>query len=147
MTRALQVEVAGRDWRRTLDLRRSEEGEWSCSASADPEGERPPGGDPADFAEALDCDLGLCPLTNSMPILRGGFLGPAEPRDFVMAWVSVPYLEVRRSEQRYEHVAATDQGARVRYVGRHRGFVGELEVDRDGLVVLYPDLGERVFPA
>jgi hypothetical protein len=26
----------------------------------------------------------------------------------------------------------------------HRGFVGELQLDGDGLVVVYPDLAERV---
>jgi hypothetical protein len=32
----------------------------------------------------------------------------------------------------------------VRYVEEHRGFVGELQLDGDGLVVVYPDLAERV---
>ena len=33
---------------------------------------------------------------------------------------------------------------RVRYVGRHRSFEGELELDEDGFVVRYPGLGVRV---
>jgi hypothetical protein len=59
-----------------------------------------------------------------------------------MAWVKVPDLSVHRSEQRYEPV---DERT-VRYVGKHRSFVGELELDRDGLVVRYPELAERVYP-
>jgi uncharacterized protein len=51
-----------------------------------------------DVAGALDCDLGLCPLTNTMPVLRGQLLRPgAEPVEFVMAWVAVPDLTVHRS--------------------------------------------------
>jgi hypothetical protein len=32
----------------------------------------------------------------------------------------------------------------VRYVGEHRSFVGELELDHDGFVLLYPELARRV---
>jgi uncharacterized protein len=90
---------------------------------------------------ALDCDLGLCPLTNTMPVLRHQLLAPeAEPRDFVMAWVSVPDLTVERSDQRYEPI----DERHVRYVGVNIDFVAELEYDRDGLVLNYPDMAERV---
>jgi uncharacterized protein len=94
-----------------------------------------------DVEGALDCDLGLSPLTNTMPVLRHRLLDPgAEPHDFVMAWVAVPELSVHRSEQRYEPI----DGGTVRYVGKHRDFVGELTFDRDGLVIRYPQLAERV---
>jgi hypothetical protein len=90
---------------------------------------------------ALDCDLGLCPLANSMPVLREGLLSPgADPRDFVMAWVEVPELAVHRSEQRYEPV----DGRHVRFVSLDGTFTAELEFDDDGLVTRYPDLAERV---
>jgi hypothetical protein len=51
---------------------------------------------------------------------------------------------VQPSRQRYEHVRLTADGAVVRYVGEHRDFVGELELDRDGVVIFYPDLARRV---
>jgi hypothetical protein len=90
---------------------------------------------------ALDCDLGLCPLTNTMPVLRAGLLeAGAQPHDFVMAWVAVPDLTVHRSEQRYEPI----DPHHVRYVGRDHSFEGVLELDDDGLVVHYPDLAERI---
>ena len=92
---------------------------------------------------AIDCDLGLCPLTNTMPVRRHG-LDQAGERDFLMAWVSVPDLGLHPSEQRYEHVRRHDHGAIVRYVGRHRDFVGELEFDADGLVHHYPELARRI---
>jgi uncharacterized protein len=88
---------------------------------------------------ALDCDLGLCPLTNTMPVLRAGLLAPgAEPHDFVMAWVAVPDLAVQRAEQRYEPI----DGHHVRYVDP--SFEAVLELDDDGLVLHYPELAERV---
>ena len=55
---------------------------------------------------ALDCDLGLSPLTNFMPIRRRRLLDGGEAHEFLMAWVSVPDLGVHRSEQRYEPVDA-----------------------------------------
>ena len=64
--------------------------------------------------------------------------------DFLMAWVSVPDLGMRPSEQRYEHVRRDGDEAVVRYVGRHRDFVDDLVFDRDGVVDLYPDLARRV---
>lgn len=63
---------------------------------------------------------------------------------FLMAWVSVPDLRVVPSRQRYEHVGERDGRLVVRYVGEHRDFVGELELDDDGFVLLYPELAERV---
>jgi hypothetical protein len=141
----LRAEARGGGWTRALDLRRGEEG-WSVEAVAEGEVGLPaPGGEPAGFGPAIDCDLGRSPLTNTLPVLRCGLLEPdADPQDFVMAWVSVPDLGVHRSEQRYEPVSADAEGAVIRYVGRHRDFVGELRFDRRGLVVRYPELAELV---
>jgi hypothetical protein len=140
-TARLTVDAQGHGWARRLDLIRDPQSSWHVSADRQGSGDLPePGGDPADFAEARDCDLGFCPLTNTMPILREGVRDGSGPVDLVMAWVSVPDLRVIRSEQRYEPIDRD----RVRYVGKHRDFVGELELDADGLVVVYPDLAERV---
>lgn len=144
VTSLLAVHARGEGWERRLELRRDGEGVWSCQASGQGAGEIASAGGELDGVEAaLDCDLGLCPLTNAMPVLRCALMDGGE-QDFVMAWVSVPDLRVSRSEQRYEHVRRTAQGAIVRYVGRHRDVVGELELDADGLVVRYPELAERV---
>jgi uncharacterized protein len=97
-----------------------------------------------DVEGALDCDLQNSPLTNTMPVLREDLLASgAQPRDFVMAWVAVPDLTVHRSEQRYEPL----DERRVRYVGLGTDFTADLELDDDGLVVRYPQLGERVQPS
>jgi hypothetical protein len=101
-----------------------------------------------DLESALDCDLALCPVTNTMPILRHGLVraahrGDSEAHDLVMAWISVPDLAVNRSEQRYAVGDSIDEGgALVGYSST--GFRTTIEVDSEGLVVNYPGLGRRV---
>lgn len=147
VTSELIVDARGDGWERRIELRHDGQGGWSCRAAGHgAETLETAGGELDELEAALDCDLGLCPLTNAMPVLRCGLMDGGE-HDFVMAWVAVPALRVSRSEQRYEHVRRLGDGAMVRYVGRHRDFVGELELDADGLVVHYPELAERVAPA
>jgi hypothetical protein len=147
VTRSLQVRVTGEGWGRTLRLAHDGAGAWRCEADQQGEVELPPAGGNTDAVEgALDCDLGLCPLTNTMPIRRHALHERAGEVDFLMAWISVPDLGLHPSRQRYEHVRTSADGAVVRYVGEHRDFVGELEVDSEALVVFYPDLARRVDP-
>ena len=148
VTARLRVRVRGEAWSRELNLGHDGRGTWTIETTdhGSPRGLEPPGGDPATVQGALDCDLGLCPLTNTMPVLRSKVMeSEAPPHDFLMTWVAVPALSVHPSEQRYEHVARRPDGSStVRYVGRHRDFVGELEFDADALVEHYPELAERV---
>jgi len=149
VTHSLGVTVTGDDWSRMLILRHDGAGAWTVEASADGEPGAelaPPGGDASQLTGAVDCDLGLSPLTNLMPIRRAGLHLRGGAEDFLMAWVSVPDLEVFASAQRYEHVRTTDAGSVVRFVdrGRFAGFTADLELDADGLVVRYPQLAERV---
>ncbi|GAA0477543.1 putative glycolipid-binding domain-containing protein [Streptomyces olivaceiscleroticus] len=130
VTRRLRVRAESAAGSRELDLRRDDEGRWTA------------GGEPlAGLDEALDCDLGLCPLTNTMPLLRHGLHRAPGTHEFVMAWVSVPELAVQPSRQRYEHLARTEEGALVRYSSGT--FQRDLECDGDGLIVGYPDLAQR----
>jgi hypothetical protein len=79
-------------------------------------------------------DLGYSPLFNSLPVLAG-LDGAAE---FVMSWVEVPSLEVKRSEQRYEPLG----GGVVRFSSG--SFTADIEFDAAGFVTRYPGLAERV---
>lgn len=155
VTRALHVEATGAGWLRRLRLERDPGGEWTVEGAAEGEprlaadvDELPaPGGDAAALAEALDCDLGLSPLTNAMPVHR--HLLDREPGsvDFLMAWVSVPDLSVHASCQRYEHVRRDGEGAIVRYEsldGDRVTFTSDLEFGADGLVSVYPQLARRL---
>jgi hypothetical protein len=144
VTRALEVSTEGLGWRRQLKLTMSH-GKWKVEASSDGRLDLPPpGGDPVALDGALDCDLGLSPLTNTMPVLRHGLHRGGGPIDFLMAWVAVPGLSVHPSEQRYTFIAQRPKGSVVRYEGRHRDFVGDLVFDDDGLVTHYPQLATRV---
>jgi hypothetical protein len=129
VTSSLVVSVAGHGTRRTLDLRRSKEGVWNAD-----------GVDLPGLDGALDCDLGLCPLTNTMPVLRHELLGGSGTADFVMAWVSVPDLAVHAAPQRYTAL----RNRVVRFESLDTPFTADLTFDADGLVVDYPQLARRL---
>ena len=132
-TRSLEVTARWSDGSAQLDLRRSA-GQWTMNGEPRP-----------DLDAALDCDLAACPLTNTMPILRHGLHAGPGDHSFVMAFVEVPSLNVVVSLQRYTHLRTTADGAVVRY--RSGSFRSDLEIDADGFVSVYPQLGRRVVPA
>src|SRR5689334_3422614 len=71
----LRVDARGDGWRRALDLDRDADGTWSVRALHEGDsGMAPPGGDARLLDGALDCDLGLSPLLNTLPVLRHGLL-------------------------------------------------------------------------
>jgi uncharacterized protein len=147
VTRRLLVRAAGEGWERSVDLARHPSGVWRCDLGQEGEVDLPaPGGDGDELGAALDCDLGLSPLTNMLPIRRHDLHRELGDVDLVVAWISVPDLAVHASEQRYEHVRADAHGATVRFLDRglFAGFVSELELDPDGLVRVYPELARRV---
>jgi uncharacterized protein len=145
VTARLLVEAHGTDesgpWRRSLELINRPEGEWSVSAQAEGGAALPlPGGDAALLRGALDCDLGLSPLTNTMPALRLPGEGD-EPVEFLMAWVSVPDLAVTPSRQTYQVVRRDGALTVVRFTSP--GFTEDI-VFEDGFVLDYPSIGRLV---
>ncbi len=145
ITQLLTVVAAGEGWERQMRLVRHADGHWDCETTEEGDAPLPPsGGDVAAVRGALDCDLARSPLTNLMPVRRHRLHERPGEVDFLMAWVSVPDLGLHPSEQRYEHVGREGDYAVVRYVGRHRDFVGDLVFDHDGIVEHYPGLARRV---
>lgn len=145
VTHYVTVDVEGDGWGRSLNLVRSESGAWSSDTkergAQPPELPAPGIVQSTDLGDALDCDLGLCPLTNTMPIRRLGLLEAQVPETpLIMAWIDMPSLQVIASDQYYSSI---DSKA-VRYVSGTRGVDIELGVDQDGVVVRYPDLARRV---
>ncbi|MEU3841197.1 putative glycolipid-binding domain-containing protein [Streptomyces sp. NPDC028635] len=132
VTRRLRVTAETAARTRTLELRYDGRGGWSAD------------GEPLHaLTGALDCDLGLSPLTNTMPVLRHALHRAAGEQEFLMAWVSVPGLVVRPSRQTYTHLARLPEGAgRVRYASG--SFRSDLEIDAEGFVVHYPQLATRI---
>jgi hypothetical protein len=146
VTSELELTATADGWSRRLLLRHDGSGGWRAEVSDD--GDVPGGpwdGELPDLSEARDIDIENSPLTNTMPILREGFLAGGSG-DFVMAFVRMPTLRVEASPQRYEHVRTAQNGAVVRYISRDGDFTADLELDQDGLLVHYPRLGRRVEP-
>jgi hypothetical protein len=142
VTRTMRISVQGDGWQRSLELARDPDGGWTSEASSGGHADLPePGGDTGALDDALDVDLGLSPLTNSMPILRHRLHQQAGEDACLMAWVSVPDLTVHRSLQRYEHLRTTATGAVVRFTSGD--FTSDLVVDDQGFVVDYPQLARR----
>ncbi|MCK8432854.1 putative glycolipid-binding domain-containing protein [Streptomyces sp. D2-8] len=127
VTKRLTVTAEAEAGTRALDLLHDGEGGWTANGEPLP-----------DVDGALDCDLGLCPLTNTMPVLRHGLHQTPGEREFLMAWVAVPSLTVRPSRQTYTHLGP----GRVRYSSGD--FRSDLEFDDEGYVVDYPRLATRL---
>ena len=151
VTRHLWLGVWGDGWSRTLDLRRGErDGVWTARRA---EGDDPPADvdlGTLDLGDALDCDLALCPITNTMPVLRHDLVHAAQAGerrsvDFAMAWVDVPDLTIHWSPQTYTALGpAGDDGALIDFVSED--FHAEITLDAAGLVVDYPTIGTRIVP-
>ena len=112
---------------RRLQLARYPDGSWTADDRPLPE-----------LKGALDCDVLASPIFNTMPVLRHAMLAGGEPRDLVMAFVTVPDLGVTRSEQRYTPLGAR----RINYASGD--FIADIHFDADGFVTLYEDYLERV---
>jgi hypothetical protein len=135
VTKRISIAAKGAGWRRRLDLTRLRSGRWVCAGVES---------DMKPLHGALDCDLALSPLTNSMPVLRHGLLEGGGPLEFVMAWVSVPDLRVVPSVQRYRFLRKSGKLSIVRYESESRDFVADLTFDKDGLCLDYPGIGRSV---
>jgi len=148
-TSRLRVTSRGEGWRRELDLRRDDgdgDGDgWSIAAKEEGEVDLPPaGGDTTCLADALDCDVGLSPVTNMMPILRHGLLESGGPIELMMAWVGVPALAVQADQQRYRHLRSSDDRHVVRFEATDGSFAADITFDADAVVIDYPSIARRL---
>lgn len=152
VTRRLTATVHGHGWSRHLELERADDGAWSAAAHASGDCDLPEPGlvDPSTLTGALDCDLALCPVTNTMPIQRLNLsseeLAPADETSLLVAFVEVPSLRVVRSRQMYSQLRAATENRNgvVLFSSDNHGFTAEIEVDREGIVVEYPGLATRI---
>lgn len=127
-TRRVEVDMTGTD--RRLDLHGDGAGHW-----------RDGGGKPLpELDGAIDVDLPLTPFTNTLPIRRLD-LAAGQSADLRMVYIVLPAFAVTVDPQRY---VCLEPLRRYRYESLDSDFVREVEVDPDGLVVMYPDLYRRV---
>jgi hypothetical protein len=144
VTASMRVTVTGEGWHRTLDLRRLAEG-WSAEVKEDGDSPLEPwSGDMKALADAVHCDLGLSPLTNTLPFLREGIRDGAGPVEVTAAWISVPDLSLQPDRQRYTFAGTDNESTIVRYEAVDGSFEADIRVDADGLVIDYPGIARRV---
>jgi uncharacterized protein len=94
----------------------------------------------------LDVDISATPFTNTLPIRRLS-LQPGSVATLSMAYIMLPQLQVKVTEQRYTCLDVMPAGGRYRFESIKDGtclFSAELPVDEDGLVLDYPGLFLRV---
>ena len=92
------------------------------------------------LAGAIDIDLSVSPLTNTLPIHRLR-LAKGKSQDIFAAYVHFPDLGVTIDPQRY---TCLEPMRRYRYESLDSDFMREIEVDSDGLVMVYPGLFKRI---
>jgi hypothetical protein len=87
----------------------------------------------------IDVDIAACCFTNTLPIRRLRLQDGA--REILrVAYVEIDSLAVHAVGQAYTRLSATS----YKYEGLDTGFVADIEVDADGIVVRYPGLAHRV---
>ena len=91
----------------------------------------------------VDIDLTATPFTNTLPIRRIR-LEPGEAEEISLVYITVPELSVTLERQRYTCLEKSGDGSLYRYEGLDTGFMRDLPVDLDGLVIDYPGLFRRV---
>ena len=133
-------------WTRRLELRRSGSGLWTADARQTGDLALPEaGGDLGLFGEALDPDLELSPLFNTIPVLRHSLHAGGVADDLLMVWISVPDLALHPSPQRYTYLERRAKDERViRFEAVGGDFVADIVFDSDGLVVDYPGISTRI---
>lgn len=101
------------------------------------------------LAGCIDVDLSATAFTNTLPIRRLK-LRAGESVDLSVVYIDVPAFDVSSVKQRYECRSIDSEGGLYRYESLPydslpEGFVAELPVDPDGLVLDYPGLFRRVW--
>lgn len=124
--RSVMVDMIGSG--QTLALVADGEGRWTRDGLPMPE-----------LDGVLDPDLTVTPFTNTLPIRRLR-LSTGQSAEITTAFIEFPALTVVANPQRY---TCLEQGRRYLYESRASDFKQELEIDRDGLVVSYPDFWRR----
>jgi uncharacterized protein len=123
------------DGRDRLHLRSDGKGNWS-----DTSGRRI-----IELKGCLDVDLSGTPFTNTLPIRRLDLI-EEESSEIVAVYVDVADMQLDTSRQRYTCLKRNAAGGLYRYedAGVFRGFMADLPVDTNGLVLDYPGIFRRI---
>lgn len=121
---------------RELDLSADGEGNWLDSKSLPV----------SDLDTCIDVDISGSPFTNTLPIRRLG-LRPGQSADVPIAYIYIPTLQLERHMQRYTCLEVGPEGGLYRFealdLNLNTNFTTVLSVDKNGLVMDYPELSRR----
>jgi uncharacterized protein len=93
-----------------------------------------------DLNEAFDVDIEATPFTNTLPIRRLN-LKEKQTEEILVVYITVPRLNIFVDRQRYTCLIPNK---RYRFEQLDTEFVQDIEVDKYGLVLIYPNLFKRV---
>ncbi|MEX2220377.1 MAG: putative glycolipid-binding domain-containing protein [Candidatus Rokuibacteriota bacterium] len=119
---------------RGLDLRADGRGRWTDAVT----------GAALALDGCVDVDIYPSPFTNTLPMRRLVDAVLGRPVALDVAWVVLPELTVQPARQEYTLLERGPAGARWRFRGLDSDFTAELAVDRDGLVLDYPEIARRI---
>ncbi len=126
--REVEIDLIGDE--RRLRLKADGEGHWSedsCGLLPELDG-------------AVDVDLSISSFTNTLPIRRLG-MQPRQSAEIEAAYIRIPELSITKDPQRY---TCLEDGNHYRYESLNSDFTRDIEVDDEGLVLIYPRLFRRV---
>lgn len=130
-TKRLGLTVTLAERERVLSIARDEENMWLLT---DHQGERR-----AAYDGALDVDVVFSPFFNALPIRRLGLHERADTVALPMVYVNVPDMSVNAATVSYASEGRLD-GIKLRSPVADT----TVRVDRDGFIVDYPGLAERI---
>lgn len=146
VTSRLAARTHGNRWCRSLVLERDHAGIWTGFLEG--EGDLPldkKGIQPHSLGPVvLDVDVQYSPLTNLMPARRLGLAHVGSAREYTMAWISVPQLQIHEDVQRYTIAKQTPGHNIVRYESADGEFVAMITCDDDALPINYPGIARRI---
>jgi uncharacterized protein len=92
-----------------------------------------------DLNGAFDVDIEATPFTNTLPIRRLN-LKEKQREEIIVVYITVPRLSIFVDRQRYTCLIPNK---RYRFEQVNTEFVQDIEVDKYGLVLVYPNLFKR----
>jgi hypothetical protein len=92
----------------------------------------------------IDVDISATPFTNTVAMQRLQ-LAPEEVAEITVAYINIPTMQLTAVTQRYTCIDSDEETGRYQYAGYPSGYQAELTVDRDKLVIAYPELFMRVW--
>ena len=131
--RRARIEVL-EDPARVMEIRADGRGRWTDAAT----------GAPLPLDGCVDIDINPSPFTNTLPIRRLADAGVGRPVAIDVAWVLLPALTIQVARQEYTLLERGESDARWRFRALESGFVAELAVDGQGVVLDYPEIARRI---